>query len=52
MPDKSAAQLLDILLAKLKCDGSNPNVALVRNWVEVVGRYSLAQKSLTLRVAH
>ncbi|MCK9285985.1 MAG: DUF721 domain-containing protein [Sphaerochaetaceae bacterium] len=37
MPDKSAAQLLDILLAKLKCDGSNPNVALVRNWVEVVG---------------
>ena len=37
MPEKSVSELLDILLARLKCDDTNPYAPVVRTWDSIVG---------------
>lgn len=37
MVEKTTGELLDMLLARLHCDESNPLAAVYRQWIELVG---------------
>lgn len=38
MSEKSVSELLNILLAKLKCDPQSAQGSLVRQWIDIVGQ--------------